>query len=68
MGVIKVYERRPAAEGEHQYVVLFNRPGCGVVVAKEANAIRALGYYSSAWDMNLFAPFRGTVTLNGGDQ
>lgn len=68
MGVIKTYEGRPAAEGEHRYVVLFIRSGAGVVVAREPAAVRSLGYYNSAWDMALFAPFRGTVTLNGGDQ
>ncbi len=55
-------------EGEDGRIVLFTEQNCGygegaVVYALCDPPSQELGYTSTRWDMSMFKPFNGTITL-----
>lgn len=53
---------------ENNTVILFSREGCGVVidnslVNSEYIPTYYVGYYSTSWREEKFAPFKGTITF-----
>ena len=56
-----VFPKLMISEGKN--VVLFEEPGCGVLLSSNI-AIEALGYSSECWDMSHFLDFNGSITLS----
>jgi hypothetical protein len=52
--------------GHGGFVVLFNAPGSGTVVASNG-AVYDIGHHSDDWAMQVFVPFRGSVTIGDSD-
>jgi hypothetical protein len=47
------------------YIVLFEKYGCGTIINGKTKDGQGVGYYSEGWNMVLFKPFTGTVELSG---